>query len=141
VCVDLERDVQVEVVLVLELERHVGRVEEGEAGTVVELEEGMEHAGAGLPAGHRLLDLERVHQREAEEILVEPAGLLGVAAAVGGVVQPGSRVWSASSVVLASAASADACQMYQDSGAFQAVRAPLAEKAAHGIPAAASSTD
>ena len=48
---DLERDVQVEVVLLLELERHVGRLEEGEARAVVELEEGVQHARAGLAAG------------------------------------------------------------------------------------------
>jgi hypothetical protein len=36
---DLQGDVEVEIVLVLEGERHVRRLEEGEAGAVVELEE------------------------------------------------------------------------------------------------------
>ncbi|HSG74769.1 MAG TPA: hypothetical protein VLA30_01370 [Burkholderiales bacterium] len=45
----LERDVQVEVVLVLELEGHVGRLEEGEVRAVVEPVERVQHAG--LAAG------------------------------------------------------------------------------------------
>src|SRR5262245_60209729 len=84
---DLERDMQVEIVLVLELERHVGRLEEGEAGTVVELEEGMQHAGTGLAAGHGGIDLEGVDQRQSEEFLVEFPRLLRVAAAIGVVMQ------------------------------------------------------
>ena len=84
---DFERDVQIEVMLVLELERHVGRLEEGEARAVVELEEGVQHAGAGIAAGHGLLDLERVHERQTEEILVEAPRLFGIAAAIGVVMQ------------------------------------------------------
>ena len=83
--VDLKRDVQVEVVLLLELERPVRRLEEGEEGAVGHLVEGVQHLG--LAAGHRRADLEGVGQRQAEEVLVEAAGLLGIAAAVGVVVQ------------------------------------------------------
>ena len=39
---DLERDVEIVVVLRLELERHVRRLEEGEAGAVVHAIEGMQ---------------------------------------------------------------------------------------------------
>src|SRR5262249_22819103 len=73
--------------LVLELERHVRRLEEGEAGPVVELEERVQHAGACAAAGHRRLDLEGVDQRQAEEVLVELPGLLRIAAAIGVVMQ------------------------------------------------------
>ena len=43
VALDLERDVQVEVVLLLELERHVGRLEEREARAVVDPIERVQH--------------------------------------------------------------------------------------------------
>src|SRR6185312_7490719 len=82
-----QRDMQVEVVLLLELERHGRGLEEGEARAVVELIESMQHAAVGFAAGHRLLDLERVHQRQAEETLVELPCLLGVAAAIGVMMQ------------------------------------------------------
>jgi hypothetical protein len=82
---DLEGDVQVEVVLRLELERQVAGLEEGEVRAVVEAVEGVQRprlaAGLGAP------DVERVRQRQAEEILVERARLLRVAAAVGVVVE------------------------------------------------------
>ena len=82
---DLERDVQVEVVLRLELERQVGGLEEGQVRAVVEAVEGVQRAR--LAAGLGAADLDRVDQRQAEEILVEAARLLRVAAAVGVVVQ------------------------------------------------------
>jgi hypothetical protein len=82
---DLERDVQVEVVLRLELERHVRGLEERERGAVVHAEEDVDRPGTA--AGLGLADLEGVRQWQAEEVLVEPARLLGVAATVGVVVQ------------------------------------------------------
>src|SRR5262249_25212144 len=64
---------------------HVRRLEEREAGAVVQAVEGVQRLG--LAPAHRLPDLEGVRERQPEEILVEPARLLGVAAAVGVVVQ------------------------------------------------------
>jgi hypothetical protein len=58
VVLHLERDVQVVVVLRLELERHVGRLEEREARAVVHAVEGVQ--GVGAPAALRLLDPERM---------------------------------------------------------------------------------
>ena len=83
--VDLERDVQIEVVLRLEVERHVRRLEEREKGAVVHPVERVQDVG--LAAGLGFADLERAGERQAEEILVEAARLLRVAAAVGVVVQ------------------------------------------------------
>jgi hypothetical protein len=85
---DFECDVQVEIVLFLELEilavlaRHF---EEGEAGAILHLVEGVQHAR--LAAGLRRLDLEGVDEWEAEEVLVELPRLLGVPAAIGVVMQ------------------------------------------------------
>src|SRR5262249_14753060 len=90
---DLERDVEVVVVLLLDVERPVGRLEEGEAGAVVEGVEGVEHVRRAAALG--LGDLEGLDQRQAEELLVEAARLLGVAAAVGGVVQLADHGYSA----------------------------------------------
>ena len=82
---DLERDMEVVVVLRLEVERHVRRLEEGDAGAVVHSIEGMK--GAGVPARLGLSDFQRRDERQAEEVLVEFPGLLGIATAIGGVVQ------------------------------------------------------
>src|SRR5258708_14075926 len=54
---DFERDMQVEVVLLLELEWHLGRLEEGEAGALVALEDAVQHADTRLAAGHGRVDL------------------------------------------------------------------------------------
>ena len=62
------RDVQVEVVLLLEVERQVRRLEERQAGPVVHLVEGVQ--GVGGPAALGLRDLEGVDQRQAKEALV-----------------------------------------------------------------------
>jgi len=83
--VDFQGDVQVVVVLRLELERPVGRLEEGEARAVVHAVEAVQHGGA--PAALRLADHEGVGERQAEEILVEAPRLLRVAAAIGVVVK------------------------------------------------------
>src|SRR5690349_11333087 len=71
--------------LLLELERHVRRLEEGEAGAVVQPVEGVQRLGLAAALG--LLDLERLDERQPEEFLVELARLFRVAAAVGVVVQ------------------------------------------------------
>src|SRR5262249_15253852 len=77
---DFERDVQIEVVLTFELERHVGRFEEREERTIVQAIERVEHVRHS--PGLRLLDLERVGEREPQEALVELPRLLGAAAAI-----------------------------------------------------------
>ena len=69
---DLQRDVQVEVVLGLELERHAGHFEEGEEGAVVHLEEGVKRAA--IRACRSGVYLERADQWEAEKIFIEYEG-------------------------------------------------------------------
>ncbi len=82
---DFQRDVQVEVVLVLELKRHVERLEEREARPVVHRIERVQRVGAATALG--LCNLERVDQRQPEEFLVELPGLFRVATAIGVVMQ------------------------------------------------------
>ena len=77
---DPERDVQIQRVLALEVERRTGHLEEGEAGAVVHLEEGMER-----PA---FVYLERADHPQTEEILVKSPCLFGITAAISIVVQP-----------------------------------------------------
>jgi hypothetical protein len=81
--VDLERDMQVEVVLVLELERHVRGLEEREARAIVHAIEGVQRLGLAPALG--FADLERVDERQAQKTFVEAARLLGVATAVSAV--------------------------------------------------------
>ena len=71
--------------LPLEVEVHVGRLEEGEAGAVVHAVEGVQDVCRA--ARFRLADVERGGERQAEEVLVERPRLLGIAAAIGGVVE------------------------------------------------------
>ena len=66
--------------------RHAGRLEKGEERAIVHRVEGVQ--GIGLAPALGLLDLERAGQGKSEEILVESPGLLGIAAAIGVVVQP-----------------------------------------------------
>ena len=77
---DPERDVQIQRVLALEVERRTGHLEEGEAGAVVHLEEGMERRA--------FLYLERADHPQTEEILVKSPCLFGITAAISIVVQP-----------------------------------------------------
>jgi hypothetical protein len=70
---DFERDVQVEIVLLLEFERAVGRLEEGEVGAVVELVERVQ--GMGRPAALVSL-ISKVWASGRREFLVEPPGRL-----------------------------------------------------------------
>ena len=83
--VHLERDVQVEVVLLLELERHVRRLEEGQEAAVVQPVEGVQVLAVAPGLGDA--DLQRRRQRQPQEVLVELARLFGVAAAIGVVMQ------------------------------------------------------
>src|SRR5215472_9322875 len=71
--------VQVERVLLLELERRARHLKKGQTRAVIHLEERMEPAA--------FVDLERADQTEPQEILVEAACLLRVAAAIGVMVQ------------------------------------------------------
>jgi hypothetical protein len=83
--IDLQGNVQVVVVLRLEVERAVGRLEESEARAVVHAIEAVQHGGA--PAALGLANDEGVGERQAEEILVEAPRFLGVPAAIGVVVK------------------------------------------------------
>src|SRR5258706_230235 len=82
---DFQSDVQIVVVLLLERERPVGRLEEREARAVVHAVEAVQHIGA--PAALGLVDAEGVGERQAEEILVEAARLLGIPATIGVVME------------------------------------------------------
>src|SRR5271165_6910346 len=75
---DFERNVEVVVVLPLEIERHVRRLEEGNARAVVHSVEGVKRPGR--PSRIRLVDLQRRGEWKSEEILVELPRLLRVAA-------------------------------------------------------------
>src|SRR5579885_1724120 len=77
--VDTQRYVQVEIVLPLELEGLAGRFEKRETRAVTHLKEGVQR----LPVAY----LERADEGQAEEVLIESARLLRVAAAIGIVVQ------------------------------------------------------
>ncbi len=81
--VHLERDMQIEIVLLLELEGLIRRLEKGQEGPVAHLIKGVQHFR--LPAGLGLFDFERIRQRQLEEILVEFSGFLRIPAAVGAV--------------------------------------------------------
>ena len=81
----LQRDVQIVVRLLLELERLVGRLEEREVGAVIEPVEGVQGL-RGAP-GLGLGELQRRDQGQAQELLVEAARLFRVPAAIGVVVQ------------------------------------------------------
>ena len=81
----LQRDVQIEFVLRFEVERHVRRLEERQVRMIVQLVEGMQRLRGTTAL--RLFDLERACEAKAEEIFVELARFLGIAAAVGVVVQ------------------------------------------------------
>src|SRR5512145_2069431 len=81
----LQRNVQVEVVLRLELERPIRRFEEREKRAVSETVEGVQHVGR--PSGLRASNLQRLGERQPEKILVEPARLFRVAAAISVVMQ------------------------------------------------------
>lgn len=72
---DLPRDVQVEVVMGLELERRLGCLEEGDDRAVVEPAEGVQRVLRVAAPGLR--DLRRAGQRRAEEALVEGTRLFG----------------------------------------------------------------
>ena len=71
--------------LVLELERHVGCLEKRQIRSIVQLVEGVQRLGLAPALG--FLDLQRLRQAHAEEILVELARRLRIAAAVGIVMQ------------------------------------------------------
>src|SRR5438105_2270674 len=79
VVLDAERDVQVEIVLPLEVERPVRDLEKGEAGAVIHRKEGVE--------ADAVADFEGADQLQPEKILVEDTRLFRVAAAIGVVVQ------------------------------------------------------
>ena len=72
---------QVEIVLLLELERHVRHFEEREARAVVHLVETCSTC-VSRPVLVAVIS-KRVDERQAEEVLVELPRLLGVAAAIG----------------------------------------------------------
>ncbi|OAI52738.1 hypothetical protein AYO46_04625 [Betaproteobacteria bacterium SCGC AG-212-J23] len=82
---NFQSNVEVVVVLLLEHERPVGRLEEREARAVVHAVEAVQHRGA--PSALRLADNEGIGERQAEEVLVEAPRLLRVPAAIGVVVQ------------------------------------------------------
>jgi hypothetical protein len=83
--VHFERDVQIEVVLLLELERPLRHFEEREARAVAHRVERVERARRAPRLRRRQLD--RRHERKAEELLVEAPRLFRIAAAVRAVVQ------------------------------------------------------
>src|SRR5712691_3960821 len=68
VVLDAERDVQIERILLLEVERRARHLEEGEAGAVIHLEEGMKRTAP--------VDLKGADQTKTEEILVKGPRLL-----------------------------------------------------------------
>ena len=88
------REVQVHAPLLLEAEIVAGQVVDLEEGEVIghvrivtaNVEKNV-HVMHRLPGGRVPVDLQRLRQRKAEHTLVEVAGLLRVAAAVGGVMQ------------------------------------------------------
>src|SRR5262249_4948325 len=82
---DLEGDMQIEVMLRLEVERHVGCLEERQIRMIVELVESMQRLSSA-PA-LRLLDFQRAGEPQAEEVFIKLARLLGIAAAVSVVMQ------------------------------------------------------
>ncbi len=79
-CIDLERDMEIEVVLRLELERHVRGFEKGEERAVVETIERVQRGG--LATALRFPDLERARERQPQEILIELPRLSRVAATI-----------------------------------------------------------
>jgi len=78
--IDLQRNMQVIVVLGLELERRVGRFEKRQLGAISQAVEGMQ--GLGWPPAFGFLDLQRARQRQAEKVLIKSARLFRVAATV-----------------------------------------------------------
>ena len=76
---------QVEVVLPLEVEVHIRRLEKGDAGAIVHAVEGVQDARR--PARLRLADVKSRRERQSEEVLIELPRLLGIAAAISSVVQ------------------------------------------------------
>src|SRR5205814_10698710 len=77
---DPEGDVQIQRVLALEVEGRAGHLEEGEAGAVIHLEEGME-----CPT---FVYLKSADHAQTEEILVKSPRLFGITATKSIVVQP-----------------------------------------------------
>src|SRR5262249_40416352 len=74
-----QRDVQIELVLPLEVEGLPRHLEKGEARAVIHREEGVEALA--------FADLKGAHQLQPKKILVEAPRFVGVAAAIGVVVQ------------------------------------------------------
>jgi uncharacterized membrane protein YphA (DoxX/SURF4 family) len=81
---DFQCEVQVVVVLMLELEWEVVRLEERDARAVIELVERVQRTSRAT--GLRDAQVECVHQRQTQKVFVEHARLFGVAAAVSAVV-------------------------------------------------------
>ena len=81
----LQRDVQIEVMLGLELERHVGRLKERQERAIVHSKERMQDFG--LAATFGLVDRQSAAERKPEEVLVERPRFLRIATAIGVVVQ------------------------------------------------------
>src|ERR1700745_2298332 len=77
---DPEGDVQIQRVLALEVEERAGHLEEGEAGAVIHLEEGMERP--------TFVYLKSADHAQTEEILVKSPRLFGITATISIVVQP-----------------------------------------------------
>src|SRR6185295_1341999 len=77
---DFERDMQIEIMLCLELERRTRYFEECQMRSVVHAIEGVKDLSQ--PAGLRLLDVDGIDQRQAQEVLIETASLLGVPASI-----------------------------------------------------------
>jgi hypothetical protein len=76
--IGFERDVQIEIVLFLELERRIRNLEKRDERAIVQSEERVQrpHGAAGL----RRSKFERRGQRQADHVLVEGARLFGIAA-------------------------------------------------------------
>lgn len=85
--VNLERNVQIKVVLLLEIKWHVSSLEKGNAGTIPHLVERMQHLGASSRLGGS--DGESFDEGKPEEVLIELSGLLAVLTAVSSVVEVG----------------------------------------------------
>src|SRR3546814_10173999 len=83
--VDQQRDMQVEIMLVLEVERPVAIFEERDIASVAQREIGVQYLDG--PSGEAAADRQRRDQGTAEKIFVEGPGLLGIATAIGAVMK------------------------------------------------------
>ena len=82
---NFESDVQIKIVLLLEVERLSGYLEEGEIRTVIQPVESVQRLDRTSCLG--FADLERGRERQSQEILVELACFRGIPAAPGVVVE------------------------------------------------------